>query len=404
MLIAVAVAVALGVAGPPPPPLTLAQAVTQARTASPLRAAAEQLSEGSIEAARLAGRLPNPLIDVRTENVRPAGSSALPLDVYALVSQPFELAGKRGLRLGVASAERDIQTSNLRTVEWQITARTAQLYVQALKARGLLAVLTDHRDGLATLIETMRRRVEEGAAPEADLLKFETESARMEIDISKAQIDLGRSLTALTFIIGATTPIAPEQLVEPDQVAPPSLDDAAIAAAVSTHPDVRSANAQVARAQQVTALEQARRVPDPVVTAGYKRTNGFDTAVAGVALSVPLFDRNGSAAARALGEERAVKAERDALVQRLTLDATTLITVAHTLAERASRVAGDLLEPADVVRNAAQATFREGTSDILRVIDAERVYSEVKRTAVELRLDALAASVDARLAVGQEIE
>jgi cobalt-zinc-cadmium efflux system outer membrane protein len=246
--------------------------------------------------------------------------------------------------------------------------------------------------------------VEEGAAPESDLLKFETESARMDIDISKAQLDLDRSLSALTFITGESTLISSDQLVEPDPVVPLSLDDPAIVAAISRHPGVQAANAQWLRAQQVTAFERARRVPDPVVTAGYKRTNGFDTAVAGVALSVPLFDRNGSATARALGEELAAKAERDAVVHRLTLDASALITTARRLADRASRVTGELLEPADGVRHAALAMFREGTSDIMRVIDADRVYSDVKRTAVELRLDALAASVEARLAVGQEID
>jgi hypothetical protein len=39
---------------------------------------------------------------------------------------------------------------------------------------------------------------------------------------------------------------------------------------------------------------------------------------------------------------------------------------------------------------------------VLRLLDAERVHGEVRRTALALRLDALAASLEARFALGLE--
>lgn len=404
MLVALTFAAAMATANlPPPPPLTLAQAVAQARAASPLRGAAQSLAEGSAEAARLTGRLPNPLIDVRIENLGPASRLTLPRDVFAVVSQPLEIAGKRGLRHGIAAAERNLAGANLQIVDWQITVRTVHLYVQALRSRGLFETLTANRDGLSTLIDTMRRRVAEGYAAESDLLKFETESARMDIDIARASLELERSLGALTFVIGAAAPIASEQLVEPESVAAPEVAPGSLEGALARHPELHSAAMRLERAQQVAALERARRFPDPVISAGYKRTSGFDTAVAGVTLTVPLFDRNGSAAARALGEERAARAERDAVARRLASEAAALISTARALSQRAARAGRDLLEPADAVRNAARAAFREGTADVLKLIDAERVHGDVRRTAIELRLEALTATLEARLAVGLEI-
>ena len=50
------------------------------------------------------------------------------------------------------------------------------------------------------------------------------------------------------------------------------------------------------------------------------------------------------------------------------------LEAAATLAEQASRVERDLLTPAEGVRNAARATFREGATDVLKLVDAERVY------------------------------
>jgi len=385
------------------PPLTLTQAVAQAREASPLRASAQGLADGTAEAARLTSRFVNPVFDLRVENLGPTSRSALPRDVFAVLSQPLEIAGKRGLRRGLAAAEQDLASTNLQLVEWQITLRTAHLYIQALRSRGVVETLRAHREGLSTLIDIMRRRVSEGYAAEADLLKFETESARMDIDIARASLDLERSLGALTFVVGAPAVIGADQLVEPQAIAAPEIVLTSLAGSVAQHPEVQSASTRLARAKQVTALERARRYPDPILSAGYKRTNGVDTAVAGVTLTVPLFERNGSASARAAGEERASLAEREATVRRLASEAATLISMAQVLSQRAARAGRELLEPAEAVRSAARAAFREGTADVLRLIDAERVYGDVQRAAIELRLEALAATLEARLAVGLEI-
>ena len=117
---------------------------------------------------------------------------------------------------------------------------------------------------------------------------------------------------------------------------------------------------------------------------------------------VPLFDRNEASLARTLATERAVAADRELLVYRLTNDAEALIDAADTLTERARMATTELLEPAEEVRRAARASFREGAADVLRLIDAERVYADVRRAAIELRLDALLTTLEARFAVGEE--
>jgi cobalt-zinc-cadmium efflux system outer membrane protein len=388
-------------AAPPAPALTLARAITEARANSPLRGSAERLAEGLAAAARLAGRSPNPVLDVRGENWTPS-SAQVPLDVFATVSQTIELAGKRSARRSLAQAERDVADAALARVDRQIALRTAELYIQALRARGLFDTLSANRDGLVTLTLTMRRRVEEGRSAEADLLKFATESARIDIDIAHARMALGRSLGALTFVIGSATPIAAGQLVEPQMLAPPRATPEAMTRAAAAHPEARSAAMRLEEARQALALERARGVPDPVVTGGYKRTAGTNTLVAGVAMAVPFLDRNKAAAARATAEERAAAAELDAVIRRLASETASLVETAGVLSERAGRAPAEMLEPAAVVRSASLATFREGAADVLRLIDAERVFADVQRAALELRLEALAATIEARFALGEE--
>ena len=386
---------------PPPPPLTLAAAVAQAKAQSPMRQPARSLVAGATEAATLAGRPLNPVLEFRTENWGP-GRSQLPLDVFATFTQTIEMGGKRTARLGIAAAERDVAGASLGLVDRQIALRTVQLYVQALRARGVLDALRLNREGLTTLIDSVKRRVDEGYSAESDLLRFQTEGARLDIDMARAAVDLERSLGTLGVVIGSNTSLAAAQLVEPTPVAPPPAGNAAVNAAISRHPEVLFADARVARAGQQAALERARRTPDTLVTVGYKRTGGFDTGVAAVMMTVPFFDRNGPAVARANGEESVAMAERGLSARRLTSEATALIDAARALTARADRVPQDLLQPAENVRNAALATFREGTIDVLKLIDAERVYADVRRAALELRLEALAATLEARFALGEE--
>jgi outer membrane protein, heavy metal efflux system len=383
-------------------PLTLAAAVSTAKTSSPRRRGAAMVAEGARDAARVSGRLQNPLFELRTENWTSGGSATPGVDVFAVFTQPIELGGKRAIRRQLAVTESHVADTALETLERTIALETVRAYVRALKARALLETLAANREGLATLVTMVDRQVTEGYSPEADLLKFKTEAARVDGEIVRARLDLERSLTALTVIVGATEPIVASQLIEPSPLDPPEATNELIAARVATHPDAVAATRTLERARSMTAYERARRSPEPLVTAGYKRTAGFDTAVLGMSVMIPLFDRNAAAVARAAGAERGAAADREAVVHQLTHDATSLLRAAQAITERARMAPGDLLEPAEDVRHAARAAFREGAADVLKLIDAERVYADVQRAAIELRLDALLMTLEARFAVGEE--
>lgn len=384
------------------PPVTLKQAITHAATSSPFRVGAASIAAATSEAARVAGRPLNPIVEFRMENWRPAASTSLPLDVWAVVSQPLELGGKRGIRRAIAGAERDAAAASLSATDRQLAIRVTTLYFQALRARAALSTLSASRDGLSTLVNTMHRRVDEGYVAESDLLRFQTEAARLDIDIARARLELARSVDTLTAILAMPARLTAAQLVLPESVAAPDVSQRAIAAAVERHPEMVAASARIARAEQTLAFERARRLPDPAVTTGFKQTMGVGTIVAAVTTSLPLFDRNDTARASAIGEVRAATAERDAARTRLTAETTTLVEMAHALADRSSRARAELLEPSEGVRAAARVAFDEGAVDVLKVIDAERVYADVSRIALDLHLEATSAAIEARIALGED--
>lgn len=392
-----------GLAGPPaPPPFTLADALAEARSSSPLRDAPARLASAAEDAARQAGRVPNPQVDIRVENFGP-GAPGLSKDVFAVVNQTVELGGKRSLRRDLSVADRTAAVAQVSLTDWTLDGRVAAVYLDALRARRRAETLEASRAGLAAAAEVMAARLREGLVAEADVLKVRADLARLDLDLVRARLEQDQRVIDLAYLIGAVDRLDPRRLQEPAVTAPAPPDAAALRNRLTRHPEARVAAARVERARQGLSVEQARRVPDALVTGGFKRTAGFDTAVAGVALALPVFDRNGAGTARATGELRAAEADQAALLRRLTAEAESTALAARALAERAAGVPGDLVAPAEAVRASAEAALREGAVDVLRLLDAERVLREATHLAVDARLDAVAAAIAARLAAGEEI-
>ena len=169
-----------------------------------------------------------------------------------------------------------------------------------------------------------------------------------------------------------------------------------------THPELQVAASAAAQARAIADVEHARSRPDLGVNAGFKRTAGFNTGVAALTVPIPLFDRNGVARALADGQVSATTHELAATRQRLTALLAASRDAAATLSARAADVDAMLISPARGARDAARAAFAAGALDVLRLVDAERLYVDATVAATDLDIDAVAAALEARLAAGED--
>jgi cobalt-zinc-cadmium efflux system outer membrane protein len=353
--------------------LTLPEAVALARVHSPLAAAARAQAEGAAKAAKVAGRLADPTLELTAENWRPGASdfvASADLDVFAVVTQPLDLFTRSG-RKAQARGERDEASAVRRRAEQEVQLDTVRRYLETWRGRELVAALEAQAENLNGIVGAMQKRVGEGYAAEADLLRFRAEAARAANHLARSRIELARVEAELAFLVGQG--VAGARLERPDLPPPPPGDPAALAEqALGSRPDVAAARARAARAQGTMSLEKARRYPDLALSGGYKRTTGLDTAVVGVVTTVPVFERNGRAVARAEADARAAELERQATTTRARAEAGILVQSARDLQARLARLDEDLVRPAEEARRSALAAFREGAIDVLRVVDAER--------------------------------
>ena len=393
----------------PPGPLTLDEVLAKARSAAPFAVAAAARGDAAEASAAKARKLPNPEAGLRVENWR-RGTDAHPfdaqadLDVVAELSQPLPVFGTWSARKGEAAALGRAGRAASRGDVETLLLEAARLYLGAVSGRDLVEALAESRDVLGTMVATMEKRVAEGWSAEGDLLKLRAESARAEALLARASLERDAAAAALAALLGEETPIDPARLAMPETPVVPEGDAEALGrAAAAARPSVVEARERLEAARAALRLEKALRIPEPSLTAGYKRTGGLDTAVAGLAFPLPLFDGNSTGVARADAEVRAAEAAHRAAELGAAAETAALVRAARTYAVRSRSAEKDLLAAALGARGAARASFREGVSEVLPLVDAERVTAEAVRETLDLAVSARLASLAARLALGQEV-
>lgn len=385
----------LGIAVSSSAAIDMASAINRALEQSPLVQAAEQQVAAARATWYQASRRPNPLAELRGENWRitPELQAHDPdLDFFATLSQLVELGGKRAARQAIAFAGIDLARERARTVRQQVAIETARQFLAVVRTRQELDAIAESAKSIESLRDIVRRRVSEGRAAEAEQLKLEAELGRLRVLAAEGAANQFFALEQIRQLT-ADPALTAETLSAPELASPPVGNDLDLVdQALRRHPEYQMVLAEKNRAQRSFDLERARRIPDPALTAGYKRTAARDTLVAGVLVPVPLFDTNWGNVQRATAELMAASAQLEATVLRLRAELLSLLQRWRTLALRAFAARNDLVGPAASVRQATRAAFAEGAGEILSVVDAERVYLEARRSALAIWADAVLAA------------
>ena len=279
-------------------------------------------SEGALDQA---SRLRNPEAAFITEDVRRNRAT-----MTAQLNIPLELGGKRAARTRAAelAAARRVQAGKVSPVE----------QTKAGVARASAAI--ELRDAGAELLVAQRALSAfwggAAAAPQAD---------------GSAE----------------TLPVVPPDARQPTS----ALDNA---------PRVIRARLEINRRQALANVERSKRVPDVTVNVGVKRDSSANNnmAVLGIAVPLPLFDRNQGNLLEA--QRLADKAFEDYRALQLEQNATLAQDVARLDAARAAvqSLRQDVLPGARRAYDAARIGFDAGKFNFLDVLDAQRTLFQAR--------------------------
>jgi cobalt-zinc-cadmium efflux system outer membrane protein len=349
-----------------------------------------------------AGLKPNPRLILQSENARLAGASPFrysqDTDNFGYLAQVFEAGGKRQSRIEVASQNVRSNELLLESQRARLAGRVLTAYWIAAGAQRLAAVFADSVSVLERTVQYHRDRVREGSLPEADLIRVQLEQQQVSIDYRNAEQDARRSVLLLFREMGIPEQTDVRLAGDIASVEPvPALD---IDEAVERRPDVRLSVQSLKQAQAALRLQRANAVPDPEVLFGYKRTSGFNTVIAGLQLNLPVRNRNQGAIGAAAADETAAAAE---LRGARTAARTEIVALQGQYEQKRQLVEQTLpsmrAQAAETSR-IAEAVYREGASDLLRLLDAERIRIQAESLYIRSLIDYRQAAIGLRTALG----
>ena len=376
--------------------LTLVECIEQAVANHPRLKAVTSRLRASEDFSRFAGSRPNPSVTIQTENWRawqqPPLDFSHDIDIFVYGTQRLETASKSLRRRELAERQTSVVQSEAELIRRQLRLDVTRNFWDALRLQTFLDVLAENRVDLAQLVRYTGERVREGFAAGSELIRAGLEQQTIQVQEDATALALERSKLDLLKAMGAATFDTSFRLASPDDRRPPVLQkslEELRAEALQRRPEVLQLRAKVEAERANLRLQQANAQPDWEISAGYKRTGGYNTAIAYVTVPLPFFSKNrgeikraealiSSAEQELLAEENYVRAEVEAAHR-----------AAHSLAARLSDMRRDLLEQADKSHNIAVVAYREGAMDLYKVLETQRARNDARllyfRTSQELQ-------------------
>ena len=363
------------------PPLTLDEAFALATannrtiTAARLRRAIDQ---AGIDVAK---ERPNP--DLRYEQAKETPHQSL------TASQPIEMGGKRGRRIALAEAVMRTGEAELARTLAEVRAEVRRAYYGLAATQTRLAIALDLQGIARRARDVASERHEAGAVARLEVVQAELNLDEAENETTAVAGERDASRAELNSLIGRD-PRAPTQVVEDLADVTLPAAEAAAAAAMAGNAELAVLDRQTAEAVARAALARAQQVPDPTLEGAVTHDApgefvwGWRYAVG---VTVPIFTRHRAAVRVEEATIAQLKAQREALVQRLEGAVGAALVRANTQRRQYLRYREEILPRSREVEAMAEESYRAGQTNLVALLQALRAAREARAKAVQAAYD-----------------
>jgi outer membrane protein, heavy metal efflux system len=333
-----------------------------------------------------AGLRPNPELAIEIEEFAGRGGRRGfdGAETTVRIDQPIELGGKRDRRLRVAQLDRELTGWDYESARLDVIHEATHAFFAVLAAQNRVELAQ-------RLLQLSRReyfvvaqRVEAGRDSPVDELRANVVLHTSRIELQRAQRALAAARHALAAVWGARTAGFEAVAGDLHEVSAP-VPPADAAAAIAANPDLARWETQERRQRAALRLEQANAVPDMTVGGGVQRfeeTN--DSAlVFGLAVPIPLFDRNQGGIREAVAELARTRRQYEAVQVRTLAALSEAVNARAAAYEEVTILRDDVLPRAEQAFQAAEEGYRQGRFDFLHVLDAQRTLFETQAAYID---------------------
>ena len=346
--------------------------------------------------------LPNPELAVETEGIGGQGprSGLDGAETTVTVAQPIQLGGKRKARTQIASYNKQLAEWDCEQARLEVRARTVVAFGEIVAAQDREALARQQVELSEDLLDTVCKRVQAGK-------DSPVEQSKAQIAVSSSLIDLAQTRETLTVArirlatLWAGKPTFTVATEAVDRIVMPPEQES-LEMSVESHPYVARWADEIAKAQAKKKLARIEGMPDVSVLAGLKRyeEDHDNTAVLGLAIPLPIFNRNQGTrqqAAYRLAKTRQLR--QQALIQVSAALGESHIGLVAAY-EQITGLRDEILPAAETAFQGALTGYKQGKFGYLNVLDAQRTLFEVKKQYIEAQLDYHKARADLEQLIG----
>lgn len=379
--------------------LGLPEALALARQSGPLRKMTDARRQVGLGQVGESTQWLNPSLEWRRENL----GSPLQPDIFATLYLPFDVSGRRVALRQAAASGRQRVAADASVEQRDAEMSVARAWLRAAAAHGTLEIMTQQYEALREIARVDAERLREGLVSEAVGLRTALEADRARVALVGARNEALVARTELARLLG----VSEAQLPTVASISAPTLPSApdsaaAVGAALSQRAEVRARDAAVQEAQRRLTAERRGVLGEVQLQGGTKETGGFMTGQLGVAMPLPVFNRNTGARQRAAGQLTEARIWRDDVL--LAVQGGVRSALHHYLeVQVAAPSAGSFGARGAEVARIARLSYREGHVTLTELLDAERAAAEAMQAHIRWAVDAWMARLELERSLGARL-
>ncbi len=390
-----------------PPAPTLADCLRFATERNPAVQAARARWEAANAEIPQARALPDPIIFYETMTRQETPEHRF--------GAKQELPPFGALRAAGQKAQSEAQAEQYSYLAEQLRAayRVKTAFHECLYLTQALEVQRATHNLVQELTRTLRDRYAAAAATHPDLLRLQSETARLETDLQSLEARRPVLAARLREALGLP-PTGPQIWPAPisSTLPPPAVNEADLLAQLENdNPEVRAAREMVAAAEAGTSRARAMARPGFMLSAKQMRTEGGPAMGATnypieamIEMSLPFnFAKNRARREQAEAKLTEARQRQDADLYRLTADLQEALFRYADSGRRATLFRDELIPRQEQTLAALRTAFAGGQAQFREVIEAERMLLELRLMNERARADQWIDLAEVEMLSGREL-
>lgn len=329
-------------------------------------------------------------------------------DEFLTFQQELPITGRRKLVRAAADAGA-LAAGLVARQELRASAAAVRLsFYEVMYRENVFDRLRQGAGRLERIVDVLAKRESEGEGSGYDRLRAEQEQAALGIETAEAESALSAARSRFGSFFDPAWRMESARLegtLELTEGLPETEE--AVRLALAQREDLMALRTEAQRLDLERQAARRTRVPEPTLSAGWKRVEigdfGDTGFIAALAVPLPIFDRGEVGTARATADLERAKLEAEILERQVRADVKAALARERTAREAARRHGESVVQRAADLRKIAELAYDEGEAGILELLDAYRTALSSELRALGVRYEAKRAAIERQRAIGIEV-